>query len=212
MDKIGNYTGGEIISANMFSRNLYFSSAGGTLSYGTGSNSSPEHMYLFSGRCYQSNMPTGKGCGGVNLVHADNATDYRYFDCPVATYGRTQFVGTEVFGGNADNVNGSYVKRGLSDYAGSNILVPAQLYVPESTLVGADVRFRPIGYPAGARLVNMTGLDPGEAMTVGTDTWYCFPEFSKQTETTTPYGTYNADGFYYPYETSYMLGLAYAAE
>lgn len=101
------------------------------------------------------------------------------------------------------------VARGTSNYAGSNILVPVNLFIPESTLVGADVKFRPIGYAAGVRMINVQGINPGDAITVGSKTWRVFPEFSRQTEKYAAYGSQNPAGFYYPYETSYMLGLAY---
>ena len=58
-------------------------------------------------------------------------------------------------------------------------------------------------------MVNVQGINPGDAITIGSKIWRVFPEFSRQTETTTPYGAMNPEGFYYPYETSSMLGLAY---
>lgn len=210
MVKAGDYTGGEVISANMFNRDLRYSSATGTDTYGfTSTSGAPAHRYLFSARFGTNGIPAGAGNGGVNVVHADNDTPFRIFDGPIETYAQNGFTGVSVFGGNADNVASGLVAKGLSDYAGSNILVPVNLFAPDSDLIGANVKFRPLGYVAGVRMINVSGINPGDAILVGSKTWRVFPEFSRQTETTMPYGAANPDGFYYPYETSYMIGLAY---
>lgn len=208
--KAGNYTGGELISANMFNRDVRFAGAGGTDSYGDDTTMwNPYHRYLFSARWTGSGLPAGAGTGGVNVVHADNDYPFRRFDGPSAYTAQTAFDGTSVIGGASDNVGAGLVAKGLSDYAGSNILVPVNLFIPDSDLIGVDVKFRPIGYAAGVRMINMSGINPGDAIVIGSKTWRAFAEFSRQTETTMPYGTSNPDGFYYPYETSYMIGLAY---
>ena len=208
--KAGDYTGGELISANMFNRDVRFAGASGNDSYYANQGSQdPPHRYLFSGRFNHNSMPAGAGNGGVNVVHADNATPFRRFDLVGETYIRTGFTGNEVFGGNADTVSGGLVLRGLSDYAGSNILVPVNLFIVNSLLIGSNSKFHPIGYAAGVRMVNVSGINPGDAITIGSKVWRVFPEFSRQTETTMPFGATNPDGFYYPYETSSMLGLAY---
>ena len=209
MVKAGDYTGGEVISANMFNRDVRYAGASGTDTYGvTTTAGAPLHRYLFSARWGGSGLPT-TGVGGVNVVHADNDTPFRVFDGPVETYAQNSFTGVSVIGGNADDVASGLVAKGLSDYAGSNILVPVNLFIPDSDLIGADVKFRPIGYVAGVRMMNVSGINPGDAITVGSKTWRVFPEFSRQTETTMAYGASNPLGFYYPYETSYMIGLAY---
>jgi len=208
--KAGNYSGGELISANMYNRNVRYNGATGSDTYYNSQGSQdPPHRYLFSGRYNTSGLPAAPACGGVNVVHADNAIPWRMFDCPGETNVQTGITGNEVFGGNADNVSSGLVAKGLSDYAGSNILVPVNLFISNSLLTLTNVKLHPIGYAAGVRMVNVSGVNPGDAITIGSKTWRVFPEFSRQTETTLPYGSNNPDGFYYPYETSYMIGLAY---
>ena len=209
--KIGNYTGGEIICANCFS--YWWSGSAGTVDYRSGL-----HKYMFSAHNDASNdfetAPTGLSAGGVNVVHANNATPWRRFDGPAFSNGRLNFAGNEVLGGATDAINSGLVRRGVSDFAGSNILVPVNLFVPDSVnFLGTDARFRPIGFLPGVRMIDMRGIEPGESIQVGNDNWRAFPEFSKRTVTFVGYGTSREDGgaggFYWPHETSYMLGLAY---
>lgn len=204
--KIGEYTGGEIISANTF-RFDASSVPGNSVSFTNTSN-----RYL----CSAKNALSGGGpnsVGGVNIVHANNANTWRRFLGPTGSTPQTAFSGTEVFGGASDNISGGLVRRGVSDFAGSNILVPINLYCPDSSNFGADVRFRPIGHCPGVRMIDMRGLEPGQVIDVGNANWKVFPEFSKRTVQSVLYSTSRPDGgaggFYSSFETSFMLGLAY---
>ena len=203
--KIGNYTGGEVICANSYT--FYYSGGSGTRGYNINDN-----QYLFS--CmHERTQAALDNVGGANIVHADNATPWRRFNGPTSNNSETSFNGTEIFGGAQDGINSGLVWRGLSDFAGTNILVPVNLYVPDSAKFGSDVRYRPVGFVPGVRMIDMRGVEPGESIQVGNDNWRVFPEFSKRSQTTMGYGTGRPDGGaggYYPaYETSYMLGLAY---
>lgn len=210
MVKLGNYTGGEIICSNCHS--YYWWGSGGSLQFDWDYN-----KYMFSAKHDVANgydsPPELLSAGGVYIDHAANARTYRQFDGPMHSQWATSFTGSEVLGGHADQINGGLVRRGVSDFAGSNILVPVNLYVPDSVNTLEDVRFRPIGFVPGARLIDMRGIEPGESIQVGNDNWRVFPEFSKRTDQTIYYGSSRADGgaggFYWPYESSYMLGLAY---
>jgi hypothetical protein len=203
--KIGNYTGGEVISANTFQ--YLYSGSSGSWHY-----ESDENQYLFSCR-HERTGAAVDAVGGANIVHADNANPWRLFNGPASTNSQTSFNGTEILGGAMDAINSGLVFRGVSDFAGSNILVPVNLYVPDSTNFGSDVRFRPVGFAPGVRMIDMRGIDPGESIEVGNENWRVFPEFSKRTATSVGYGTSRPDGGaggYYPsYETSYLVGLAY---
>ena len=203
--KIGNYTGGEVISANTFR-------ASTTGSRGTWYYESDYNQYLFSCR-HERDGAALDSVGGANIVHADNATPWRIFNGPSGTNAYRNFTGNEILGGAMDAINSGLVRRGISDYAGSNILVPVNLYVPDSTNFGDDVRFRPVGFVPGVRMIDMRGMEPGESIQVGNDNWRVFPEFSKRTVESIGYGTDRPDGgaggFYPPYETSYYVGLAY---
>lgn len=203
--KLGNYTGGEIICANLFQ--FTYSGGSGSVSYESDNN-----QYLFSAR-HERTSAANDAVGGANIVHADNANPWRIFNGPASTNSGTSFNGTEILGGAMDAINSGLVRRGLSDFAGSNILVPVNLYVPDSTNFGSDVRFRPVGFCPGVRMVDMRGLEPGESIQVGNQDWRVFPEFSKRSAQSIGYGTSRPDGgaggYYPPYETSYMVGLAY---
>jgi hypothetical protein len=212
--KQGNYTGGELISANMFNPQSSFVSSSGSISYNGDPPTNVDHRYMFSARFVNSIFGSAIN-GGANIVHADNANPWRIFYeyRGLTDNAISALAGVEIFGGNADNINGGLVYRGFADYSGANILVPVNLFVSDSTYFGSGGKVRPVGYAAGARLVNMKNLTPGEAIDVGGVTWRVFPEFSKNLSTSSPYrGSNPSGGYYYPYETSYFLGLAYCQE
>jgi hypothetical protein len=207
MVKVGNYTGGEVICANYFNKS-YTGFTGGSYDWYSTAN-----KFLFSAHHNAGNGPTGADAGGINMVHADNDVPYRYFDGPAGLNAGTSMTGVEVFGGIMDSINSGLVYHGLSDYAGAAILTPFNLFVPDSDNVGSNLRIRPVGYPAGPRMVNMESLEPGETIDVGGDNWKVFPEFRKSFETLIKYGTSRDDGGaggYYPVrESSYLVGIAY---
>lgn len=210
--KIGNFTGGEIIAANTF--NWGYSGSSGSASY----NSDNNH-YLMSANYgpdgqHTGGTPTGIAAGGIYVDHAENANPYRVFDGPAGTDARLNMTNGMAFGGARDSINSGLVYRGVSDFAGSNILVPINLFAPDSiNFSGTDARFRPLGYAAGVRMIDMRGIEPGQSIQVGNEDWRVFPEFSKRTAQSVGYGTSRPDGgaggYYWQYETSYMLGLAY---
>ena len=206
--KIGAYTGGEVISANGFD-----STASG--SSGINTFDSVDNHFLFGARNFGNGVatPIETQSGGVNVVHANNANSWRIFEASFSGTARHSYTGNEVFGGHGDGVNDGMVRRGVSDYAGSNILVPVALFVPDSTNFGTDVRFRAIGHPPGVRMIDMRGIAPAQTIDVGGEDWMVFPEFVKNEAQSVPFGTARPDGGvggYYPTtETSYRLGLAY---
>lgn len=204
--KFGNYTGGEVICSNYWISTVSGNQQGALESFDTTSTKRMFEAHHDAGSPANTG-PVGLDAGGANIVHADNANSWRYFDGPSGSNARSAMTGLEVFGGAGDSINSGLLMRGVSDYAGANILVPINLYCPDSANIGANVRFRPVGYVAGVRMVNMRGLDPGEIIKIGNDNWRVFPEFSKRDVTGVFTG--GATSYYPPYETSYMLGLAY---
>ena len=205
MEKLGSYTGGEVISTNGY-RDSYAGSNGGFTSF-----VSSNLRYLFSARNQHAN--SSETCGGVNIAHPDNLTTWRKFRGPYLSTEKSSFSGSEVLGGHSDSINSGLLRRSASDFAGSNVLIPVNLFVPDSINNYDDVRFRPIGHCPGVRLADMRDYDPGQSVQVGNVNWRVFPEFSKQQYTSTNYGTSKSGGGaanYHPdTETSYMLGLAY---
>lgn len=206
MVKIGNYTGGEIISANYFAQ--YWVGSPNNIAFG-----SDYHRYLFSAHndagYNSSQSPQGKSSGGVNIVHADNPVPYRYFDGPTGNTAMEDFTGVEVFGGAQDGINAGLVRRGVSDFAGAAILVPVNLFVPDGNN-DVDFRIRPIGFAPGVRMVDLRDHQSGESIAVGNRNWRVFGEFQRNpAQYVNRNGYLGAPGYWWQEETSYYLGLAY---
>ncbi len=199
MVKIGSYTGGDLIAANYFSDY--------TTAQTTAFFSSVNHHRLFAARHNAGNGagPVGANAGGVLVTHADNAAPWRQFDGPSGNNSRNLFLGTEVFGGHGDSINDGLVRRGVSSYAGSNILVPVNLWCSDGAN-GVDARFHPLGHVGGPRMIDMRGLAPGAQIEVGGALWRVFPEFSRQTY---QFVTRNNPGYWWDGETSHNLAYAY---
>jgi len=193
MDKIGGYIGGQVISGCDFA-----ASADGA-DYPRNYRD-PAHQYLFSG--FQA-LRTPSEAGGVLVDHANNGVKWRTFACPITGNPVDTMTGSEAFGGFSDEINDAYVARGIGTFAGINMLVPIQLYAP--TAGGATANFAPLGNPAGVRMVNLSGIDPGAQLTIGSDTWYLFPAFSKKEATTVG----KSLGGWAAEETSHVIGYAY---
>jgi len=196
MEKVGDYQGGECISATD----------------GPGSSSSTrvyydlDMKYLFSGR--QSRRAAAES-GGVHVDHADNAYPWRFFVGSTATSSTPllSFPVNGVIGGYNDAVNDGYLARGRSPFASLNTLSPINLYNADP-IVG-DVEFRPIGRPAGVRHVHMQDLQPGAEIIVGGMLWRVFPSHARRSEVTMPEST--GVGSNPPeFETSLWVGYAYA--
>lgn len=196
MAKRGSYTGGEVICAN------YHQTFGYTFT--TDTRHWTDHKMLF---CARQNIIATDESGWVHVVHADNATyPFRTFRETVSASWEGNFGTTypgAVLGGATDGINAGLHVRGQSTYAGGVILTPINLFTTH--LSGADILFRPIGAPLGVRLVNVRDIDPGAAMLLGSTTWRCFPEFSKNVD---PYSR-SLNGKRNAYESSYYAGLAY---
>lgn len=196
MEKIGDYQGGECIAATD----------------GPGNSSGPRTYYninmkyLFGAR---SNRRAASECGGVHIDHADNPYPWRFFLGSTATNATplSSFPVNAVIGGFNDSINDGYIARGRSPFAGQQMLAPINLYAAD-VIVG-DVQFRPIGRPAGVRLVNMQDLQPGQEIIVGGFLWRVFPSHSRRFETTMPEST-DVGSNPPEYETSYWVGYAYA--
>lgn len=195
MEKVGDYSGGEV-----------FSSANGPIAtYQQGSiyyrDMSRVH-YLFGGR--QSNVADGQ-VGGIKAVHADNASSFRRFRGPTdgLSGALTNFSNDDVIGGFGDDLNDGYLARARSPFAGVSPLVPINLYAPVPII--GDVSLRPLGCPAGVRMVNMRDLPIEAEIEISGETWHVYPAFARSVETQMPIGT----GNWRSYETSYMVGYAY---
>lgn len=193
--RAGDYTNGDVFSTN----NFYEAGSGTPTSV---SYSYTGHRYLFG-----AHTANAKAGGGAKITHVDNADTWREFSCLLETStldAPERFLGTEVFGGNNDGTNDGFLYRAHAEYGAAQILVPINLYVSKASL-GSDYRIRPVGHVSGARLVDMQNLAPGQQISIGSDNWRVFPEFTKSATLTIT----RASGQWWPAESSYNLGLAY---
>jgi len=166
MEKIGDYEGGEVISA---------SDGPGTITGTTAYNSTTRMKYLFSAR---SSFKSAAFSGGVYADAGSNDVPWRKFLGPISTAPLSNMGNEAVIGGFNDSINDGYLARARAPFAGSNILVPINLYATEQ-LIG-DSSFIPIGRPAGIRAVNMQDLSPKQEIIVGGFEWFVFPALSRQ--------------------------------
>lgn len=202
MEKIGDYTGGEVVSA-VNGYNRY--SSGNNISYLD--SSTYGCTWLFTG-VGTADLPSDER-GGVMVTHANNPTPWRSFYCGNPQYNDpdTSFFGTGALGGFRDAINDGYVARGENSIGNANPLVPIELLIDRKS--SSDTLFRPIGRPAGVRMLNLRGLETYSQMTLGSDTWHCFPAISRQSFINSPKGGNSSGHGWRKQQTSYYLGYAY---
>ena len=172
--KASGFTGGEVISGQ---------AVGSGTTSNQDLNGDPARFYgsmadLFSG----SQNHNATHCGGVRVVHANNAAPWRSFyknatwnasfETTMAAQGATI-----ALGGYQDPVNYGYVATGRAPYSAQTVMPPVNLYIGQ--LVGGFSRFQHIGYPPGVRLALLDGLDPGQEVPVGDEVWMVFPALRK---------------------------------
>lgn len=200
MEKIGNYSGGEVISG-----------CGGMITASSSDqvwHDRQSNMFLFEGN--QAVMPRADS-GGVHVAHAGNAVPWRRFRSagfPDA-FGvdGAAFDGAEAIGGFGDSVNDAYVAKGKSAIAGSSLLVPINLL--NTVKPASDItRFVNLGHPAGVRMVNIENMQPISQVTIGSETWRIFPA-TRKSPLLTMDRPINTAFLFRAEETSYNLGYAY---
>lgn len=193
MEALGNYTGGEVVSGMQGPLSSY----GASIEF----DDYTRVQYLFGSRsaCWSNTQ-----CGGVRVTHADNPNEWRKF-LGFSTGTITSFPANSALGGFRDALNDGYLANGECNFAGSNPLVPMNLYCPKA--VTGNMNFVPIGRPPAIRLVNMRNLEPGASIAIGGVNWRVFPAMRKATQLTMPNASSN--GNWRTYETSYYVGYAY---
>lgn len=196
----GSYTDGDVVTCNDFSQ-TYVADL-----YPVNVRS----RYLFN--AYQAHVDGATYSGGAKITHADNATTWRTFRIPGASGANfddkfTTLDGTDIFGGNGDGVHDGFVYRAHADFAAGAILVPVNLYCSKGN-DGAAYRIRPLGHVAGVRLIDMDGVAAEQQLSISSDDWRVFPEFSKRADAFMDWSEM-AGTTYWPYEFSGNFGLAY---
>lgn len=196
MEAQGGYTGREVIAAT----GGPLTSTGAALDFADPQTS----KYLFNGH---STLRGKLLSGGVRVIHADNAHEWRMFytQTAITQTPLDEFIGDEAMGGFNDAINDGFLTRGRSSFTGINILVPINLYAAEAIV--NDTSFVPLGRPPGVRMVHMQDLEPGTEIVVGNETWRVFPAARK----TSAHATVPSVGWPVA-ETSVYIGYAYLEE
>jgi hypothetical protein len=195
--KAGVFDGGEVI-CGMAGPGAIFTNS--DISYTDESS----FKFLFEAR-HDSNILADADSGGVHVDHPNNPNPWRVINATDAPSPFGNFAGDEIIGGFGDGINDGYLARGNSSYAGSAILSPINMYM--SKPITGDTLFTPVGSPAGVANVNMRDLEPGQQVTIGSDTWRVFPAAAKDARTVMSGNV--ANGYYRDYETSFYVGHAY---
>lgn len=153
------------------------------------------------------------GNGGAYIVSVGNAVPWRMFSSGTWTNGHTfdQHFATLgaslILGGYKDNINSGYMAAGKSPHAGAQLLAPVNLYIGK--LVSTTQYFQAVGRAAGARLVHMEDLEPGAAITIGSQTWRVFPVFAKSTTLSYSTSISTAANAFPTGNSSHFVGMAY---
>lgn len=205
MEKIGNYSGGEVISAS--NGNVGATVYSTRIWYDDGGSSYSGCHYLFN---WYNSVWSADGSGGVHVEHADNPNKWRNFrrasTIPASESWTTPFSGADALGGFGDSVNDAYASKGKNALAGANVLTPINLLATQP--VTGDMRFVPIGCPAGVRLINIEELEAQTTAEVGGETWHVFAAHRKSSDLYTR-GPVTNNWRYPVSESSYYLGYAY---
>lgn len=204
MERIGQYGGGEVISACNGPNAIRNPNVTSGTYYTAGNNS----CYLFSANQQLWSIASS---GGVNIESAENAVPFRVFrDKGKPTQGvSANCDGTMAFGGFADNYNDAYVQKGLSSIAGATVFTPCNLVLDR---IGSEgVNFIPIGHPSGVRMVNLANSDAQYTTEIGTERWHVFAALRRRNDIRHTYQNINQSRWPVE-ETSYYLGYAYRSE
>ncbi|MEL4071749.1 hypothetical protein WKW50_16515 [Ochrobactrum sp. GPK 3] len=205
MEKIGNYSGGEVISSH---NGTHLDSVWSTsLWHYDGGTGNPVANFLFG---WNTSKYTADASGGVRVEHQDNPQTWRHFRrnavIPASESWTAPFTYSDALGGFGDSINDAYVAKGKNALAGTSVLTPINLFVTQAAL--NDTRFVPIGNPAGVRLVNIEQMEAQSSAEIGDETWYVFAASRKSSDLYTRGPVSNA--YRYPIsESSYYLGYAY---
>jgi len=198
--KRGGYTGGQIISGTMVKNSK--STFGSPAKW-----HADDHARLFQaneGGWYGDRITWP---GGVWVDHPDNPNPLRKFHADTAYNMHAVDRSASVMGGFRDGPIDPLVtpagQRTLP--SGRAALIPVELFAP--LFINGAAVYVPIGHPAGVRVLDMTGLSPGDAFTVGAETWRVFPEARLDLANETD--LYGTSQYFVDEENSGPLGLAY---
>lgn len=177
LEKLGNYAGGDVISASNFRRNNYLE-YNETVIY----SNDDGHSFLFRGRTDYNNT---SNCGGVKVEHADNPNTWRQFRHSAGFNTNWDWGNTEVFGGFGDSVLESYLARAQMSFSNGVIMVQINLFATET-----GNRLRPLGRVPGVRMVDLSDIEPESSFALGSESWRVIPVFGKYAADGSSYSNY----------------------
>lgn len=189
LEKIGDFEGGEVISAGNVSTATFVGSA---------TYRDVRMQYMFQG----NQTRPANDSGGVRVLHDDSPADWHQFQVNGFTF--ATLPGGRVVGGFGDNINTGYLARSKSAFNGTQILTPINLYGTKNLVT--DSAFLPLGRPAGIRLVHMEEIDPAAIVEMDGENWHCFPMWRKSSDQNMAQASGGSQ--WRASETSYWVGLA----
>jgi hypothetical protein len=129
-------------------------------------------------------------------LYDPNTKYFRHYSSYTATDGDGDNIGGLMATGWRDGAYSQFMSAQSSALNGFKPLLPIALY-GENVQPAPDAHFL-MGYIPDIRTVNMYGLQPGEELSVGSDTWVVFPVSRKGNNGTT-----------FNQEQSWNFGFAY---
>ena len=200
IEPLGGFTGGEVVSitngpstiASSDIRDPTQSRLFGAMNQG--------NIFSSDSGTYATSFNADPYCGGAYILHSANPTPWRKFSANAQGGALVSGAGSAILGGFNDGPNDTLFARANGSYASAQVMVPINLYIPNSS--GLMV---PVGAPSGVRYVDMTGLVPEQEVTIGSDTYRVYPDTSKQTYRRSVYASSGTGRQH----SSGMIGYAY---
>lgn len=203
LNKYGTYTGGDVVNSN-FHRNLQDDTR-------YAFNVSDNKM-LFSG--YQNRLDT-EDTGFVRVIETEVQTAFpgqelfEFDQNPTNLQRDGDPAPGRVFGGNGDRVNSVYTHNAQSHFATASLIGPVNIYL---ALSNSPVRYVPLGYVSGARMINVADIEPGTRVTIAGVNWRVFPEFRRSSDARIFGGVSGGGRAWADAENSHYYGMAYAED
>jgi hypothetical protein len=158
---------------------------------------SSQHAAHFDGYNVSSAV---RGCGmhvlGMTGLYDPNTKYFRNYSGYTTNDGDGDKIGTLAPGGWRGGSHSQFMAQRSSDLNGFKPLIPVPMFYA-NTFAAPDT-YALMGYISDIRWINMYGLNSGESVTVGADTWVVFPITRK-----------GNNGLSYDQEQSYNFGVAY---
>ena len=212
MEKVGTYSGGEIISAANQWPQAYSSSLVSRIT----DRYSSMPLFAWDRLWNSAGRPQ---VGGLRILSPQTPVSWRRFMVNGTTTDSSNRVhlfaslsrDITAFGGLYDGTGAAMALAGRSPYALASMTQACPIYITADQ--GGECRFRMVGYPAGVRVLNIEDIEPNTIFTVGNRQFFATPIFRKSAALshTLAAGTPSGQG-YAPDNGSAYMGYAYEME